>query len=115
MGLYNDNRHTNRENWEFVYKSAELLPAARRKYLEFTAKEKEAREKMASFMVDMTMSQSDGRIADCRSDVQEAGTERERCMVWVHEFSRDPEKEYVLELGDVTYFDLASEPVEDTR
>ena len=110
MGVYNDNRHTNRGSWEFIYTGAELLPAARRKHAEFAAREKEAREKMASFMVDMNMAQSDARIAECRSDVEEAGTEREKCMVWVHEFSRDPEKEYVLELGDVTYFDLALEP-----
>ena len=110
MGVYNDNRHANRNNWQFTYTGEELLAAAQRKYQEYATKEKEAREKMAGFMVDMTMSQSDGRVADCRSDVQDAGTEREKCMVWVHEFARNPDKEYVLELGDVTYFDLAPEP-----
>lgn len=110
MGTYNDHRHTNRSNWEFTYTGAELLPAAKRKYAEFAAKEKTAREKMAGFMVDMTVAQSDSRIAECRSDVEDAGSDREKCMVWVHEFARNPEKEYVLELGDVTYFDLAAEP-----
>jgi len=109
MGVYNDNRHTNRLSWEYSYTGAELLEAARKKHDEFAAKEKEAREKMATFMVDMSMAQSDARIADCRSDVEEAGSERERCMVWIHEFSRNPQKEYSLELGDITYFDLALE------
>ena len=114
MGVYNDHRHTNRENWEFIYTGAELLAAAKRKHAEFASDEKEARAKMAEFMVDMTVAQSDARISDCRSDVETAGTQRERCMVWIHEFSRNPEKEYVLELGDVTYFDLASEPEPDS-
>ncbi len=110
MGVYNDYKDTTRRKWEFTYTGAELLEAAKRKHSEFAAREKEAREKMAQFMVDMSMAQSDARIAECRDDVEEAGTERERCMVWVHEFARYPEKEYVLQLGDVTYFDLAPEP-----
>lgn len=87
-----------------------MLEAARRKHAEFTGRERAAREKMAGFMVDMSLAQSDARIAECRGEVEEAGKERERCMVWVHEFARHPDKEYVLELGDVTYFDLALEP-----
>lgn len=110
MGIYNDYKNTTRREWEYVYSGAELLEAARRKHAEFAAREKAARAKMAEFMVDMSVAQSDARIADCRSDVEEAGTERERCMVWIHEFARRPEKEYALQLGDVTYFDLAPEP-----
>jgi hypothetical protein len=110
MGLYNDNSYTNRHHWEYTYKGSELLSAARRKYTEFAVREKEAREKMAGFMMNMSMTQSDGRIGECKGEIEKAGTEREGCMVWLHEFTRNPEKEYKLELGDVTYFDLALEP-----
>ncbi len=110
MGMYNDNQHTNRTAWEFTYTGAELLAAARVKHREFFDKEKAARAQMSTFMVDMNVAQSDGRILQCKKDIESAGSERERCTVWIHEFSRRPEQEYVSELGDVTYFDLAPDP-----
>ena len=111
MGLYNDYSHTNRTNWEFTYTGADLLPAAQEKYQMFLAREREAREKMAGMMIDMSVAQSDPRIAECKKEIEKAGTERERCLVWVHEFARTPDQTYILQIGDVTYFDLAPEPV----
>lgn len=70
---------------------------------------------MSQFMVDMSVAQSDGRIAECKKEIEKCGSERERCVVWMHEFGCRPDKEYVLELGDVTYFDLAPEPGIRTR
>ncbi|MGC4042490.1 MAG: hypothetical protein QM758_01655 [Armatimonas sp.] len=110
MGLYNDNSNINRFEWKFTYQASELLEAVRKKYREFHSKEKEARAKLAELMVDMNVTQSDTRIAELRREIESAGLERERCAAWVHEFSRNPEREFYLRLGDVTYFDLAAEP-----
>ncbi len=110
--MYNDYRNTNRSDWKFIYTGAQLLEAARRKHQEFGHKEKKAREDMARLMVDMSVSQSDPRIAECKAEIETSGSEREKCAVWAHEFARRPEREYFLQLGDVTYFGLAAEPQE---
>ena len=107
---YTDYRHTNRDDWEFVYSGAQLLEAARKKYAQFAQQEREAREKMAQWMMDMQVAQSDPRISDCKKDIEKFGSERERCTVWMHEFARAPERTYELQIGDVAYFDLAPEP-----
>lgn len=112
MGVYNDYANTNRTTWEFTYTGAELLGAARSKYADFLTRERDARERMAKMMVDMSVTQSDPRIAECKKEIEKAGTERERCLVWVHEFGRKPEQVYILNVGDVTYFDLAPEPAD---
>ncbi len=100
-------RNTNRDDWEFTYTGAQLLEAARGRYVWFSAKEREARERMAGMMMDMSVAQSDPRVSECKKDIEKFGAERERCAVWVHEFSRTPEQSYLLENGDVAYFELA--------
>ena len=112
MGVYNDYNHTEREGWKFHYTGAQLVEAARRKHDEFRGKERSAREEMARLMVDMSVSQSDPRISECKRDIEKAGSEREKCAVWVHEFARNPERQFFLQLGDVTYFELAPSPGE---
>lgn len=112
MGLYNDFSNTNRTNWEFSYTGEELRLASENKYHEYLVKERAAREQMAQLMMDMSIAQSDGRISECKKEIEKSGTERERCAVWMNEFARKPNTVYRLGLGDVTYFDLASEPKE---
>ncbi len=104
---YIEYRNTSRDEWEFAYTGAQLLPAARGRYAWFAAKEREARERMAGMMMDMSIAQSDPRISECKKDIEKFGTERERCAVWVHEFSRLPEQTYQLQIGDVAYFELS--------
>lgn len=108
--MYTEYSNTNRSEWKFTYTGAELLDAARKKYSDFLTQEKEARAKMAQLMVDMSVSQSDSRISECKKEIEKAGTEREKCLVWIHEFARKPEREFFLLLGDVTYFELVPEP-----
>ncbi len=100
-------RNTNRDNWEFNYTGAQLLEAARGRLNYYSAKEREARELMASMMMDMSIAQSDQRVSECKKDIEKFGAERERCTVWVHEFARTPDQSYSLENGDVAYFELA--------
>ena len=48
-------------------------------------------------------------VEDLKKDIGHYGDEKEKCVVWVHEFKRNPEKEFVLALGDVSYFELMNE------
>lgn len=107
---YTDYRHTNRDDWEFTYTGAQLVEAARARHADFAIREREARSKMAEFMMDMQVAQSDARIAECKKDIEKFGSERERCAVWIHEFARAPDQKYQLQIGDVAYFDLAPQP-----
>ncbi len=104
---YIEYRNTNRDEWEFTYMGAQLLEAARGRYAFFGSKKREARERMAGMMMDMSIAQSAPRISDCKKDIEKYGAERERCAVWVHEFARTPEQKYQLQIGDVAYFELA--------
>ena len=100
-------RNTNRDDWEFIYTGAQLLEAARLRLDFYVTREREARERMASMMMDMSIAQSDQRVSECKKDIEKFGAERERCTVWVHEFARTPEQKYPLQNGDVAYFELA--------
>ena len=101
-------RNTNRDDWEFIYSGAQLLEAARSRLDFYIAKEREAREKMASLMMDMSIAQSEQRVSECKKDIEKFGAECERCTVWIHEFARTPEQRCRLQNGDVTYFELAA-------
>lgn len=106
MGLFNDNRNTTREGWRFVYTGKELLPFAQKKYKAFTDAELSARNELADKMKDPSVSMKDPKIDELKGQIEWSGNERERCMVWVHEFTRSPDQTYSLGLGDVTYFDI---------
>lgn len=107
MGQFNDFRNANRDNWRFTYKGSELLSFAQKKYDYYTLQERKARDDMASLLKDVNIRASDPKIEELKASIERHGNEREKCMVWVHEFKRNPEKEFSLALGDVSYFDIA--------
>lgn len=109
MGMFNDNLGAHRTGWSYPYKGCELLESASALYKEYFAKEQEARNKMSDFMKDMNISQNDPRIEQTKREIVSFGTLKEQCMVFKHEFKRNPDKVYDLGLGDVTFFNLASE------
>jgi hypothetical protein len=108
MGMFNDNRNTNRDGWRFTYLGSDLLPFARKKYAAFTAAELKARSELADKMKDPIVSLKDPKIDELKGQIEYNGNEREKCMVWVHEFGRAGSNTYTLGLGDVTYFDLVT-------
>jgi len=110
MGQFNDYRNVTRESWKFSYKGSELVKFAQSKYDFFTKRERQCRQEMAKMLQDENVRASDPKIEDLKSDIEKFGSEREKCIVWVHEFSRKPEETYSLSLGDVTYFDIAKLP-----
>ncbi len=107
MGMFNDNQSANRLHWTYKYFGKELFLSAKNLHNRYLLKEAEARNKMAEYMKDMTISNSDRRVEEAKRDIVSFGTLKEQCEVFQHEFWRNPDKEYELGLGDVTFFELA--------
>src|SRR5688572_18981015 len=100
MGAYNDYRHTSREGRKYVYAGRELLPYAERKLEKVTAAEAEARRKMAARLTNPNVKANSTINETLRGQISNFGSQREQCLVWVHEFKRGPDKEFELSLGD---------------
>lgn len=108
MGLYNDNVNANRSHWTYKYKGSELLAKATSLYNSYYKKEEDARLRMSALMQDMTVSNSDRRVEEVKKEISSYGTVKEQLLVFKHEFARNPDKEYDLGLGDVTFFELVN-------
>ena len=106
MGLFNDNVNPNRNQWTYRYKGSELLAKATSLYDSYYKKESESRLRMSEYMKDMSISNADRRVEDTKREIVSYGTLKEQCLVFKHEFARNPDKEYDLGLGDVTFFEL---------
>ena len=107
-----EDRATNRERWCYDYTGKELLPHAEMKYREVLHKEREARDKMAGLMKNMTIQQSDPVVRDTKADIEKFGMLREQCAVFVHQFAKEPERRFSLAMGDVVFFGLVKENLE---
>ena len=106
MGMFNDNVGPKRLDWEYTYKGRDLLAKAELLRERFAAKELEARNKTADLLRDVNVSQSDSRFTDLKREVATNGSLKEQCDVFVHQFRREPDREFSLGLGDVTFFEL---------
>ena len=111
MGMFNDNVSANRTGWTYSYFGSQLLKAATKLHKEYSFKEESSRNTVAGLMKDMSVSHNDPRVEDAKREIVKYGTLKEQCLVFKHEFTRNPDKEYHLGLGDVTFFGLA----EDTK
>lgn len=109
MGMFNDNVSAHRTGWVFLYSGKDLLQPATSLYETYFAKEQESRNKMAEFMKDMNISQNDPRIEQTKREIVSFGTLKEQCLIFKHEFKRNPGKVYDLGIDDVSFFNLASE------
>lgn len=108
MGMFNDNVQPRRLEWEYEYSGSQLLPHAQELLHLHTTKEREAREKTADLLRDVTVSQNDTRFAELKREITSHGTLKEQCEVFVHEFERYPGRVFSLGLGDVTFFGLTT-------
>ena len=109
--MHNDfGNRTKREDFRYHYKGSELLPYAERAYLKYLRAEIEARERAAALLNDMAIKQNNPELDRCRQDIETFGKIREQCAVWVHQFRREPDREFPLELGDVTFFGIVGDP-----
>lgn len=106
MGLFNDNVSPRRNEWEYQYSGRELLPKAVMLRDRHAAKETEARNKTADLLRDVSVSQNDSRFTELKRDITTHGTLKEQCEVFVLQFTREPDRQFTLGLGDVTFFEL---------
>lgn len=102
-----------REEFRYHYKGSELLPYAERAYRRYLRAEVEARERAAALLTDMAVKQNAPELDQCRQDIERHGKVREQCAVWVHQFRREPDREFPLQLGDVTFFGIVGDPTPD--
>lgn len=110
MGSFNDFRGTSRDGWKYTYRGDELLPYVQKKLDTYENLETEARHELSRRLSDPGVKANSTKNEELRNKISTYGTEREKCLVWVHEFSRNPDHVFQLSLGDVTYFDIASIP-----
>jgi hypothetical protein len=108
--MYNDFRSTGRESWKYSHKGSELISLAKRKRDEFYEKEMSARRDLAALLKDPKVGPSDKRLSDLKTEIEFSGNQREQCEVFVFEFEINKDKEYLLSLGDVVFFDLINGP-----
>lgn len=104
--MYHEFRDTNRTGWKYGYKGSELIEVAKNRQAFYRKKELTARDKMAELLTDRTISPSDDRMKQLEQDIQSFGSTAEQCDVFVHEFGRNPDREFQLSLGDVVFFAL---------
>jgi hypothetical protein len=110
MGMFHDFSRTCREDWKYSYKGQQLIAPAKCKLAEFCEAEAIERKKMSKLMSDMQVSASSKDVDDCKNEITHYGKLSEQCRVWVREFARTPDREFMLALGDVTFFDLHLTP-----
>lgn len=102
-----------REEFRYHYKGSELLPYAERAYLRYLKAEVEARERAATLLTNMAVKQNAPELDQCRQDIERYGKIREQCAVWIHQFRREPDRDFPLQLGDVTFFGIVGDPTAD--
>lgn len=95
-----------RTGWLFTYKASEIIECARDRLAHYTGLEHAARKTVSDLMLDKSVASSDKRIEEARQAVERNGSIAEQLDVWIHEFHRNPDKEYQLALGDVVFFEL---------
>lgn len=110
MGRFASNdfsHHANRDNWKYPYKGSELFPFAVKKYNAFKLEEENLRTNYSKALANIDHRMDKEEDAKIRKRLDFVGEQREKVSVWVHQFKREPEREFDLDLSDITYFDIA--------
>ena len=111
--MHNDFSNTKRDGWFFTYKGSELLPYAKTAYQAYLRAELKAREKMSKMVADIKVNQRDPELEQTKREIENTGKIRESCAVFVYQFEREPEREFNLSIGDVTFFGIVRDPSEE--
>ena len=101
--------HISREQLKFPYKGSELLEPAKECYQKYKQVEMKARNELAKLMIDPNVSQNDSRIGVLKSCIEHNGKQAEACSVFVSAFTRQPDRDFHLSIGDVVFFGLNKE------
>lgn len=106
MGMFLDYRRPSREEWKYTYKGSDLVAAAKAKLAQVTEEYGKAQKALQDAVGATAQVYKDKTVQECREAVERLGPEMECCQVWVHEFQRTPDREFILAMSDVTYLNL---------
>lgn len=109
--MYLDNAHTNRSTWKYTYTGEQLLAFAQRRLQRACVEERNARESVITLTRDPAVSPTDRRVEEAKRAITVAATTVEEISVYVHEFRRNPSREYHLSSGDVVFLGLIDDDI----
>lgn len=111
--MYLDNTHTSRSGFRYTYQGQELLPYAEARLKEKCVEERAAREEVIRLTRDPAVNPGDVKVEQAKRNVLATATVVEELGVYVHEFGRNPEREFNLSSGDVVFFGLVGKRIKD--
>ncbi len=106
MGSFLDYDRPHRKEWKFTYQGHQLLSAAKTKFEEVKSKLEDAQTRLQKAVAESGRLHKDPVVSQVEDEVERLGPRMEELAVFVHEFQRNPEREYHLSISDVTFFDL---------
>jgi len=109
--MYAEFRDRNRESWKFTYKGSELVKAAQSKVDFYAAQEEEYRVKTANALTDRSVAVNGNKLDKLKNKLTSAASNKENCEVFLHEFKRNPDREFSLSMADVVFFGLAGHSI----
>jgi hypothetical protein len=95
-----------RDKWKFTYKGSDLAKNAIQLRNHYQAEEVRARNEMARLTSDKSISIDSKEAIAARENVQRSASLAEQFSVYAHEFTRTPDREFILGMADVTFFEL---------
>jgi len=110
--MYLDNNNTKRSGWVYTYKGSELLPFAKAKIIVMCDQERVARERVIELTRDPKTDPTDRKVDEAKRAVISSATMVEELTVYVHEFARNPDREFHLSAGDVVFFGIISADIQ---
>jgi hypothetical protein len=96
----------NETQWRFKYTSKELLPIATRLREDFLRNEVTARARISALSLDKTVKHNDQRFAELQREVSHCGRQAEMLSLLITGYMREPEKEFMLTLEDMAFYEL---------
>jgi hypothetical protein len=109
--MYLDNTNTSRSGFRYTYTGQQILPYAQDLLIKKCEEERQARQEVIRMTRDPTINTQDRRVEEAKRAVTTSATLVEELSVYVHEFSRNPSREYNLSLGDVVFFGLVTKEI----
>ena len=110
--MYNDFIDTSRERWKFTYTGEQLLPFAKSRQTQLHVREDELRTDLAEAMKNRDIPINSDQVRKMEKDLDVVATRSEQLDVFVHEFKRNPQREFSLSLSDVVFFGIVGKPAE---
>ena len=95
-----------RDKWKFNYRGSELVHHAERLRNYYRKEEIAARSEMARLTNNKSISIDSKEAVAARENVQRSASLAEQYAVYAFEFGRTPDREFVLGMGDITFFEI---------